>query len=175
VSLIPDKLVNFRAYGGPGSKELIGTTDVELPELNPLVDKIMGAGIAGEIESPVIGHFQSLTAKVKWRITTAQVLALLAPVAQTFDFRGSAQLLDSQLGTVTTQPVRISINGRQKGFKPGKFEPGKPMETDCDIEVEKLLIVVADVEIIELDKLNMIFKVNGTDYLESVRSDLGGV
>ncbi|UTW68684.1 phage major tail tube protein [Anaerobacillus sp. HL2] len=34
--------------------------DVQLPSLEAMTETVKGAGIAGEVDSPVIGHFGSL-------------------------------------------------------------------------------------------------------------------
>ena len=173
-SQIPEKLVNFRAYGGTGAVEFLGLTDVELPKFEAMTDTIHGAGIAGEYDSPVMGHFKSMVVKLSLRTPTAAALSLLAPVLHRLDIRGSIQILDPRLGILITQPLRVEVTGEVKGLEPGKLEPGKPLATTCEIEVSKLSLSLAGVQIVELDKFNMIFRVNGMDYLKSVRTDMGG-
>jgi phage tail tube protein FII len=173
--LIPDKLINFKAYGGAGGLEFLGLTDVELPKFDPINDKIMGAGIAGEIESPVVGHFASQTVKLKFRTVTRAALGLLAPVMHSLDIRGAVQVQDTARGQLVTQAFRVEVTGQQKGLSLGKLEPGKQMEADCEIEAVKLIISLDDVPLVELDKLNMIYKVNDTDYLAEARRAMGGV
>lgn len=171
--LIPEKLVNFMAWGGGGATAFLGMTDAELPAFSPMTEKVAGAGIAGEYDSPVIGHFGSQSVKLKFRTTTVEAMALLRPIQHDIDLRGSVQVTDSALGTLTTVAVRVNVRGQVKGLEPGKFEPGKPMDTSAEIEVAYLKIWIAGVEMVELDKFNMVFKVNGVDYLASVRGDTG--
>lgn len=172
---IPEKLINFRAYGGVGSLEILGMTDIELPKFEAITDTISGAGIAGEYDSPVIGHFKSMTVKLKWRTFTKFAISLLAPVQQTFDLRASVQTQDPMLGVLTTDPWRVELRGQPKGLEPGKLEPGKPTDATCEIEVAKMIISNAGVPLVEIDKFNMIYRVGGFDYLRGVRVDLGGV
>lgn len=172
---IPEKLVNFRCYAGAGALEFLGMTDVELPKFDPLVEKIAGAGIAGEYDSPVIGHFQSQSVKLKWRTVTAAALGLLAPVQHALDIRGSVQLQDPGAGTLITQPFRLEVRGQVKSQGLGKLEPGKPMDADSEIECAVVRISINGVLLVELDKFSMVYRVNGVDYLRGVRIDLGGV
>ena len=172
---IPERLINFRAYSGPASLELLGMTDVELPAFESMVETIMGAGIAGEYSSPVLGHFGSQKVKLKWRTVTAAMIALITPVRTTFDIRGSIQLQDPMLGQLITQPVRVECTGQVTSQNYGKLEPGKVMGVETDVEIAKIKIDLNGVNIIELDKFNMIFRVNGVDYLQPVRQDMGGV
>lgn len=172
--LIPERLVSFRCYGG-AKVEFLGMTDVELPSFESMTENISGAGIAGEYASPVLGHFGSQTVKLKWRTITAVALGLLAPVRQVFDVRGSIQVQDPTYGTLITQPLRVECTGQVKGQTHGKLEPGKVMGVETDVEIATIRISLNDVPIIELDKFNMRFIVNGVDYLAKVRHDLGGV
>jgi P2 family phage contractile tail tube protein len=174
VSLIPERLVNFRCYGSDAS-EFFGMTDVELPAFDAMTETISGAGIAGEYASPVLGHFGSQMVKLKFRTATAAALSLIAPVRQVFDIRGSIQLQDSQGGPLTTQALRVECSGQVKASTMGKLEPGKVMGGEVDMEIATIRISIDGESIIELDKFNMIFKINGFDYLRQTRVDLGGV
>jgi hypothetical protein len=172
--LVPERLVNFRVYAGVGAKEFIGFSDIELPKFEAMTESISGAGIAGEMESVVIGHFKSMESKLKFLAVTAEAIGLIVPVMQQFTIRGSLQVQDPAAGVSTTKAVRIDLRGPVKGLDPGKFEPGKRMDTEVTVEVAAVSIFYDFVEIIALDKFNMIFRVNGNDYLRSVRQDMGG-
>ena len=56
---IPERLINFRVY--LDGSDLLGVASVELPSLESMSDTVSGAGIAGEVESPILGHFGSMT------------------------------------------------------------------------------------------------------------------
>jgi P2 family phage contractile tail tube protein len=174
VSLIPERLVNFQCYNGPAAA-FLGMTDLELPAFEAMTETISGAGIAGEYASPVMGHFASQKAKLKWRTLTAEGLAIIAPVRWVFDIRGSIQLQDPRLGLLTTKAMRVECTGQVTTFAPGKLEPGKVMGVESDVELAVIRISLDNVELLELDKFNMVFRVNGVDYLQKVRQDLGGV
>jgi len=173
--LIPEKLINFRVYGGAGAAELLGVANVELPKFEAITETIAGAGIAGEIDSPVLGHFKSATVKINLRTATAQALALLAGGVQLFDIRQSVQVQDTGLGAMVTDPHRLELRGLVKVLDPGKLEPGKMMDASVEVEVQQMKLTNAGAPLVELDKLNMIFRVGATDYLRQVRTDLGGV
>jgi hypothetical protein len=171
---IPERLVNFRCYSGPAA-EFVGMTDVELPQFESMTETISGAGIAGEYNSPVLGHFASQMVKLKWRTTTPAALALLAPVRHVLDIRGSIQQQDPMLGSLVTVAVRFECAGQGKNYNPGKLEPGKVMGAEFDLECAVIRLSIANVPIVEIDKFNMVFKVSGVDFMAGVRRDLGGV
>ena len=53
---LPDKLNNFNVYDG--KYKLTGVaSEITLPSLDPLTDTLNVAGMAGEIESEVIGSY----------------------------------------------------------------------------------------------------------------------
>lgn len=171
---IPERLVNFKAYAN-GGPQLPGMVTVELPPFEAMKETISGAGIAGEVESIVVGHFASQKAKAKFRSVTREVLALLAPVYHSLDFRGAMQFQDPGAGRLYTQSVRFACRGSVHMLNPGKFEAGKQMDAEFEIECFSTAIWIAGVEIIHLDKLSEIYRVNGVDYLQKARVDMGGV
>lgn len=63
---IPDRLTNFTGFRN--GSEYLGVVDVDLPDLESLTETISGAGIPGEFESPLIGHFGSMVTTLNWRV-----------------------------------------------------------------------------------------------------------
>ena len=104
---IPEKLINAKVY--KDGEELIGVADVELPEIENLTETISGLGIAGEVESPVLGHFKGMTLKLKWRAETPAAARLFAPRAHQLDIRASIQEWDQDVGTYSTYPVKVVV------------------------------------------------------------------
>jgi len=60
--------------------------------------------------------------------------------------------------------------GRVKSFNPGKVEKGEAMEATITMELTYIMIEVDGVQLLEVDKLNGIYKVNGNDMLAGVNS-----
>ncbi|MCB2186942.1 MAG: phage major tail tube protein [Deltaproteobacteria bacterium] len=168
---VPEKLINFRVYNE--GEDLIGVADVELPELEAMTETVKGAGIAGEVDSPVLGHYQALTLKLTWRVTTANAAKLAAPKAHQLDCRGSMQYYDAGSGEYQPKPVQCVMKAIPKKAGLGKLEPGALMDTGMEFEVVYLKLSIEGNEIVEIDKLNYICKIDGTDYLAAVRGDLG--
>jgi hypothetical protein len=171
---IPERLVNFEVYAA-GTTQFLGKATVDLPNFQAMTETLSGAGIAGEIESVVLGHFASMIAKFAFRTVTREQLLMLAPVFRAFDIRGSIQEQDSMRGAVTTQALVLDCRGQVKNLVMGRMEPGKVMGSEFDLEIHRVAIKLAGEPLIELDKLNYRFVVGGFDYLASVRRDLGGV
>lgn len=170
---IPEKVANFAVYGGVKSVEFIGAADAELPSFDAITEKITGAGIAGEVDSAVAGHFASQSVKVKFRVATAQVLKMPVGIYHIIDLRGAIQIQDASAGSIITQSLRIEVRGLLKSLKPGKFEVGKVMDAEIEVECSKITVYVDNKPVVELDKLNYVYKVDGVDYLKDVRLALG--
>jgi Phage tail tube protein FII len=169
---IPEKLIAFQVYNADGV--IVGVADVELPGIEFLTETLSGAGIAGEIDSPVIGHTKSMSAKIKFRTKTRQAVALLAPKRHLLDLRASIQSRSvGDEGGLTNTPERVVLRGVSKKSALGKFETGKPQDADLEFEVDYLKVVLNGATVLEIDKESMVFAVDGTDYLQAVRSDLG--
>lgn len=168
---IPEKLINYRVY--LEGTDILGTADVTLPKMEALTETVKGAGLAGEVESPVIGHFKSMTVQLKWRIVYKDVIKLAAPKSHQLEFRAATQLLDNSEGTYTVQPAKLVVKATPKSLELGKLDPGKMQDTTTELEVTYLKLTIDGEEQIEFDKLNYIYKVLGEDYLAKVRSALG--
>ncbi len=168
---IQEKLVNFRVYNN--SNDLLGVATVDLPELSAMPDTVSGAGIAGEVDSPVLGHFQSMSVTLHWRTIEAAAMSLAAQKAHHLEIRGSQQRYDAGSGLYSTVPVRLVVKGTPKTTSLGSFEPGSGTDTTSEFEVVYIKIVVSGKELVEIDKYNYIARFNGADALQSVRADLG--
>ncbi|MDH5525148.1 MAG: phage major tail tube protein [Desulfobulbaceae bacterium] len=168
---IPEKLINFAVYND--GAEMLGVADATLPSLEYMTDTVGGAGIAGEVDSPVLGHFKSLTVGIKFRTVTGNVTALAAPKSHHLDLRGSIQVYDSGSGEYTPTSVKLVVKAVPKKAALGKFETGKPQDSENEFEVNYLKLWIDGVEKIEIDKYNYMCVIDGVDYLAAVRANLG--
>lgn len=168
---VPERLVNFRVY--LSGNALAGTANVELPDIEAMTDTVSGAGIAGEVDSPILGHFGSMTCTCTWRTITKDAASLAAQKSHELEFRGSQQVYDAANGTYSTVPVRVAIRGIPKRLGLGSFEVGSTTDSETEFEVTYMKLFVEGKERIEIDKYNFKYVVDGVDYLASVRDDLG--
>jgi hypothetical protein len=167
----PEKLINFRVY--LDGTDLLGTADVELPDLEALTDTVKGAGIAGEVESPVLGHYGSMSLKLNWRTITGNQISLAEPKAHHLDLRGAAQVYDSGAGEYITVPQKVVVKAVPKKTGLGKMDMGSAQDASSEFECNYIKVWIDGDELIEIDKYNYICVINGKDYLADVRSSLG--
>lgn len=167
----PEKLINFRVY--KDGSDLIGVADAQLPSLSAMTETIKGAGIAGEIDAPVLGHFGSMELVLNWRTLEKNNLTLAAAAGIDLDLRGAQQVYDSASSAYKVRPVKCIVRGVTKNTELGKLETGASTETATTIEVVYIKITIDGEDVLELDKYNYIYRVGGTDYLAELREALG--
>jgi len=168
---IPDKLTNFICYDA--GNEMLGIVDVTLPNLNYMTESMSGAGIAGEIDSPTKGHFQSLTTTINWRTLFADNVVYSAPETYHFAFMGNVQFYDEGSGEYRDTGIKVVMRCIPKNVTLGNLGVAAQMGTSVEYEIIYLLLSVAGRAKVEIDKLNFICTINGTDYMDEVRRNIG--
>ncbi len=152
--------------------KLIGISDeVTLPDFDSLTDTLSGPGILGEVDEPLLGHFGASEIDVPFRTMDDQAFKLLAAGnAVDLTFRISTQAIEETNLSTDFMPSRIVIRGKSKGFSGGSLKQGQGTGSSVKVEILYFLYEINGAKRFELDKLNFVYKVNGVDLLEKVRS-----
>lgn len=167
----PDKLINFACWGD--GEELLGVVDATLPNMTALKETTKGAGIAGEIETGVLGHYGSMKLQLTWKQATPQASKLARPEGMTLELRAAAQGIDTSTYKFTKSPIRITVRASRSDMQLGKFDPATAMGTTTEVECLYYKYMYDDEIIHEIDKLNFKVVVAGEDELEEVNRMLG--
>lgn len=160
---IPEKVAAFNAY--IGTQRLEGTMDVEMPSITFLSDTISGSGIAGEIDSALVGQTESMETVLNFRLPTEQSMKLLNPLGTLLTLRAGMQTIDRDSGETLPQGFRVTMRVKPKGLELGSLTVGEATETSMTFEVLALSIWVGSRPLLQIDKLASAFVVNGIDYL----------
>lgn len=171
VNIIRDKLVNFEVFIGGGRK--LGMGDITLPTIEYKTSTLSGAGIGGEIEMPTPGQTGSMEMEINWRTVNDDNAALLAMKAHDLELRGANENYDAGTGEIVTEAVKINVRALPKKGDLGSFKPADHTDTKSTLELIYFKETINGRRQIEIDKLNYIHYVNGTDYLKGVREALG--
>nr|DAI47322.1 MAG TPA: tail tube protein [Caudoviricetes sp.] len=169
--MVPEKLINFRVY--QDGDDLLGISDVTLPKLDSITETVKGAGVAGEIDDPTIGHFGSMELELNWRSLVKSNIVLAKPTGVHLDLRGACQGHDSAKNVLKTMPVKIVVEGTPKSTDLGKLDMGATTDTKNTIEVTYIKITVDGETVLEIDKFNYICVIGGVDYMADIRDALG--
>ena len=151
----------------------LGTASVDLPELNYMTSEIKGAGIAGQIDMPTLGHVENLECTLHWRSIFEKPVDLVTRDAIQLSLRGAMQMYDAGTGVRRALPVRCECRALLAGTTLGKLEPSEQTDTESKLVLDYVKIIIDGVEKFEHDTFNFIHKINGVDILADVRKALG--
>lgn len=159
---IPEKINDANAYLD-GTRMIGVAASVDLPEVNMKTGTVEGFGVGGEIDSPTIGQWESFEQEVQFNTLYSSAVDMLNPLTVVnLTFRAAQQVYD-KTGGYDFKGLRVVEMGRVKKFKPGKIEKSEGMEATVTLELTYIMIEVDGEQLIEIDKLNGVYKVKGAD------------
>lgn len=169
---IGNKVVNYALYVRENGKanKIGDTTSIQLPSIEFLSDTIKGAGILGEIDFPAYFQPGSMSLEASIRVSGEDV-ALIAS-AKDIELRWVTDVFD-------TNNVKTGINAHKafikcipKKFDEGKLEPGASQEGSFGWEVFAYKRTINGKEVINIDKFNNIFALNGQNMMSDIQAAL---
>ena len=219
-----ETVINFAVY--EDKTEFMGIADVQLPDLTSLTQQLSGAGIAGNIEAIIPGHFEAMTMTMNFRTTTAAALKLSEPRRHNIDIRVANQMEDTVAGKIQVEAIipghfeAMTMTMNFRTTTAAALKLSEPRRHNIDIRVanqmedtvagkiqvesvKHVLVVIPKKDgggklaaasatdasgeyavrywatyvdgkkIREIDPMNSICLINGTDYLVDVRKALG--
>lgn len=167
---IPEVINNYNVYGGDTEEKFVGISgEITLPTFDMTTHTMTGAGILGEIENPVVGQFKSTDMEIPFRMICEDAFSLMrSDTPMKLTIRGSQQYTDAETGATAYTQVRVVIRGKCKGFEGGKMKVAEETDTKVKAELWYILIEVGGKTLLELDKLNSVYVVDGVDMLAEV-------
>lgn len=166
---IPEKVVNYNVYDD--TEKIVGVaSEVTLPSLEAMSETISGAGILGEYESPTPGHFSSITIEIPFRTLMDKSFNLLKNKGRSIVLRAAQQSYDTAQGKISQRGLKITVRGIPKSLELGKLAVGAPTESKNVMEILYIKIEENGRILLELDKLNFVYVVDGEDMLADVRN-----
>ena len=171
MNVIPEVLNHFNVYND-SAKKLIGTSgELELPEMEAITDTLEGSGVLGEIEDPVTGQFSSMKMKIPFAVLYEDMFSIMNTTKPPqLTLRASMQCMDPSTGETGYYPVKIVVRGKASTSNMGKVVKGKKMEPEVELEILYIKIQINNKTVLELDKLNFKYVLNGVDMLAKIRS-----
>lgn len=169
---MPERLVNFRAYDSKNNA-LLGLVTVDLPEIEAMSETVSGAGISGEIETPIVGHYGAMSLTMSFSSITKDGMSLCRPGTHEVDLRGAQQVRDTTTGKTKIVPVRFTLRLVPKNITLGTFEVNATTDTEYEFEVLYIKQYLNDKPVLEIDKFNFVARFGEEDALSEVRKALG--
>ena len=166
-----ESVINFAVY--EDGVEYVGMAGVTLPNLSAIVQTLSGAGIAGNVEGPVLGHYDVMSLGLNFRPTTEQSVRLSEPRRHNIDLRMAQQIEDTVAGEVKVQSIKHVLVVVPKTDTGGTIAPAAPTNGSGEYSVRYWATYIDGAKVREIDPLNFICEVNGVDYLADVRKAIG--
>ncbi len=172
VNKVPEMLTEARVYWD-GNDNMIGIANVDLPELASSTTSITGVGLAGEVDAPVHGHFQSMELTLNWRTPTVSGLKIAGGNPVALQIYGDIQSMDSGANGYHHDQVIVTVRGRAKSYAPGTFEAQNTTDSSNTIEVHYIKIEYEGATIVEIDKYGYKCIIDGEDFMQKIRQNIG--
>ncbi len=168
--VFPEVINNFNVYND--ANRIVGTTgEISLATLQAITAEVSGAGILGSYNTAVVGMFQSMSQDIPFRMVDKDFFGMLNTGEQSkLVLRSSVQQRNRETGgTISTQNMRVVFRGHPTGANMGTVKQGDLMNASITLELTYILVEIGGVTMLELDKLNSIYKINGKDLLADIR------
>lgn len=167
--VFPEVINNFRVYND--ANRIMGTTaELNIAELQAMTATVSGAGILGEYNTSVVGMFQSMSQEIPFRMIDRDFFTMLNTGEQSkVVLRSSVQQRNRETGgTISTSAMRFVFRGHPTAAKFGTVKIGELMNASITLELTYVLVEIDGVTMLELDKLNSVYKVAGKDLLKDI-------
>lgn len=165
---MPKILKNFATFVD-GTSYVGEVTEVVLPKLTRILEGYRAGGMRSEAK---VDHgYEALEAEITAAGWLQGVLKQWGGGVSSVPLRFAGAVQSDDDAEYTS--VEVEMRGRWEEIDPGSAKAGEGTEFKCKLAVTYYKLTINGEEIIELDSINMIEKVGGTDMLETVRQILG--
>lgn len=170
IANLPLSGISFEVFAA--GNRFLGLAEVSLPELEFSNVEMSGAGMAGKFNAPIKGFVDSAELELTWHTINDDLSFFNEQRAKDLQLYGAMENYNAATGNLVAQQVKINVRGFNKKFGLGSFKAAEQTETKTTLEVIYMKVTVGSKVIVEFDKINYKFIVNGTDYLADVRGAL---
>ena len=147
--------------------------EVDLPVVK---HKMSGHKALGMVGSPEFwAGIDKMEAKIKWNSIYAEVAGRIADpfTAIQLQVRASVETYGSQ-GRTLQVPMVCHLTGTFSEDSLGAFKQHEPVDLPSTMSVTYIKQVIDGEEVLEIDVMANIYKVNGVDLLAEYKANIGG-
>lgn len=141
---------------------------VSLPAVNFLTSEVKAMGTMDVILPGLIEAMEATITKIG--IDTG-LGRMLTPTKHSYEFRWAQNVLKAD-GTTAPEGCKAFITGVPKGVPSTGLEVGSNIESEIAIGCTRYQLFCAGKEILCIDRLSQICRINGTDYYKKISSFL---
>lgn len=166
-----NRLTNANIYQN-GANFLGMAEEITLPVIKSKMSEHKALGMNAAIE--LVSGMDKLEARIKWNsfYPDAMVMAANPFAAVQIQCRSSLEVY-SAAGRLEEQPVVCYMTAQYKDFPLGNFKQSDNVELESTLNVTYVKLVINGREIVEVDTIANIYKVDGVDLLANYRANLG--
>lgn len=161
----------FKVYGD--DDELMGTASVTLPTVTYLSNTISGAGIAGNIEAVIPGMLDAMSLTLNFKDNTEKSFELQTPNRHTIELRADKMEEDQISGQINHYLEKHTFIVVPKSRNFGTIAPASNSDGSGEYTIRYWRTSINGKVTQELDPINRKVVINGVDYAETVRKNLG--
>jgi P2 family phage contractile tail tube protein len=164
---IPRILKNFTLFvDGRGLAGIIDT--LTLPTLTTKMEEVRAGGMDAPIEHDM--GMEKLEASFDLLEFNPDIIALygLASADKQLTARGAIRADGADAVAIV-----VNMTGNVKQFEPGDWKAGDTTKPKFSVALRYYKLTIGGRQLIEVDKMNMIRKINGVDQLASTRKAMG--
>ena len=168
---MPRKLKNLNLFND-GNSYLGVAKSVTLPSLGRKMEAYRGGGMNGPVKADLGMSDDGI--QFEWKTGGLDLISLRqfgAVNASSVALRFSGPYQQDDTGEVSN--VEVVVRGRHETIEMGDAQPGEDTEHSMTTTCSYYKLTVDGEEIIEIDLLNFVEKVNGVDMLEKHRTAMG--
>lgn len=137
-----------------------------LPELTMLTAELKAGGT---VEAPITGQVEAMEATITSAAADADMAALNSPKAHTVEVRWVQDVMSND-GTMRQVGFKAFLRANAKTIPGASVEVGSVPENEATLGVTRYQLFADGEEVLLIDQLNGIFKVNGTDYAAQIEA-----
>lgn len=163
--------INYKVY--EGKTNFCGIADITLPTLSFLTQTLNGVGISGNVDAVLIGQMDAMEMDINFNNTTTDTIKLATPVRHSIEAHAALQLEDGTTGEEVIQHVKHVLVAIPKSMSGGTLARASTGSPSGKYAVRYWAMYVDGVKQLELDPVNSVCYINGTDYLAPVRKAMG--
>lgn len=168
---MPRKLKNLNLFND-GNSYLGLVKSLTLPSLGRKMEAYRGGGMNGPVKADLGMSDDGI--QFEWKTGGLDLISLRqfgAVNASSVALRFSGPYQQDDTGEVSN--VEVVVRGRHETIEMGDAQPGEDTEHSMTTTCSYYKLTVDGEEIIEIDLLNFVEKVNGVDMLEKHRNAMG--
>lgn len=172
--IMGNKTINYNIYDRTnGRPDYVGdTSSFKRPALDLLTDTVKGSGIMGEIDMPSMAQLASMEIEIALKRSNKKAIELYGQKSHSLEVRWATDTYNSATNEMKAEANKEIIRGIPKGMDLGTLEANTSNEVTLKMEVIYYQYICNGESLIEIDKLNNVFKILGVDYAAAIREVL---